>query len=315
MSNIEIISLGELLVEVMRPKTDLPLNEVHNFVGPFPSGAPAIFTDAAAKLGHKCGFIGAVGQDDFGRCIIERLEKDNVDVTYIKQMENHTTGVAFVTYFANGDRKFIFHISNAAAGQIKKEDINPDYIKQTKFLHITGSSISANENLRGAAYKAIEILKNSNSKISFDPNLRPELLGIDKVRGICAPVISNSYVVLPSSDEAQIITGENDTESACKKLLEIGPEIVVLKQGAKGCKIYTKNKTVEIPAFKVEAVDPTGAGDCFDAGFVTGLLEKKPLEEIGLLANAMGALGTTKLGAMEGTHDREYVEKYIKINT
>ena len=77
-----IWTIGELLVEIMRPTTGVPLNEPGYFRGPFPSGAPAIFIDCAARLGLDTGIIGAVGDDDFGRCLTERLEKDGVDTNY-----------------------------------------------------------------------------------------------------------------------------------------------------------------------------------------------------------------------------------------
>ena len=69
--SVEVISLGELLVEIMRKEVDQPLDRPADFVGPFPSGAPAIFADAVAKLGHSAGFVGALGNDDFARCYLE----------------------------------------------------------------------------------------------------------------------------------------------------------------------------------------------------------------------------------------------------
>ena len=94
-------------------------------------------------------------------------------------------------------------------------------------------------------------------------------------------------------------------------LLQTGPEVVALKRGAEGCTIITKDQQLEAPAFTVEAVDPTGAGDCFDAGFVVGLLEGLPLEEVGRLANACGALGATQKGPMEGAFRRDAVEEFM----
>jgi sugar/nucleoside kinase (ribokinase family) len=100
-------------------------------------------------------------------------------------------------------------------------------------------------------------------------------------------------------------------DAACRALLDLGPQVVALKRGAEGCAVYTKDGRTDVPAYRVDAVDPTGAGDCFDAGFVVGLLEGLPLEEVGRLANAAGALGATRKGPMEGAFPRDVVERFM----
>lgn len=307
---LEVISLGELIVEVMRVELDQPLDKPAHFTGPFPSGAPAIFADQVARLGHPTGFIGAVGPDDFGKCILDRFAADGVDARQVAQPEGYATGVAFVTYFSDGSRKFLYHIANAAAGQMP--EIDAEYVGQARFLHICGSSLSVSERMRRCCYEAVQAVKARGGRISFDPNLRPELLGGEEaLRRICGPVVEAAYVVLPSGAEAEILTGVSGHEAACRRLLEMGPSVVALKRGAKGCEVFTREQRLEVPAFPVEAVDPTGAGDCFDAGFVVGLLEGLPLEEVGALANACGALGATKKGPMEGAFFRDQVEAFI----
>jgi sugar/nucleoside kinase (ribokinase family) len=311
---VEIIAIGEALVEIMRTRVDDPLDRASEFVGPFPSGAPAIFADQAARLGHKVGFIGAVGDDDFGTCQLERLNSDGLDITLCPRVRDRATGVAFVTYFSDGNRRFLYHIAHAAAGQMP--ELNAAYFTGVKYLHICGSSLSVSERMRNSCYEAVNLTRAAGGKVSFDPNLRPELLGGEEaLRRICGPVVEASYVVLPSGAEAELLTGVKGAEAACHALLEKGPEIVALKRGARGCTIVTKDQKLDAPAFRVQAVDPTGAGDCFDAGFVVGLLEGLPLEHVGRLANACGALGATRKGPMEGAFWRAEVEGFVKTGT
>ena len=308
---MEILSIGELIVEIMRKEVDAPLYAPADFIGPFPSGAPAIFADQAARLGHKVGFIGAVGADDFGKNLLDRFEQDGLDTTQIARIEGLATGCAFVTYFSDGSRKFVFHIGNSAAGRMPEP--KPDVFAGLKWLHICGSSLSASEDMRQKCYLACEYAAAAGARISFDPNLRPELLGGEEaLRRICQPVMDRAALVLPSSDEAQTLTGQTGAEAACKALLDGGAEVVALKRGSEGCTIFAGDEAIESPSFKVDAVDPTGAGDCFDAGFVVGLLEGLPLAEVGQLANACGALGATKKGPMEGAMMRAEVEAKIK---
>ena len=308
---LEVVAIGEALVEVMRTRIDDPLDKPSEFVGPFPSGAPAIFADQAARLGHKVRFIGAVGDDDFGTCLLHRLQADGLDVTLCPRVPDRATGVAFVTYFSDGNRRFLYHIAHAAAGQMP--DLSEDYFQGVKFLHICGSSLSVSEEMREKCYQAVEFTKAAGGRVSFDPNLRPELLGGEEVlRRICSPVVGASYVVLPSGAEAELLSGVSGADEACRALLDRGPEVVALKRGAEGCTVITKDEKIDAPAFQVEALDPTGAGDCFDAGFVVGLLEGLPLEEVGKLANACGALGATRKGPMEGAFPRGVVDRFLK---
>jgi len=296
-----IVSIGELLVEIMREKVDEPLDRPGTFVGPFPSGAPAIFADAVARLGERSGIIGTVGEDDFGKLILERLEKDGVDTSCVRILKGFTTGVAFVAYFADGSRKFIYHLPRAASGRISFQQFDREYLSGVKYLHIMGSSLSINEECRKACQQAIEIVKDSGGKISLDPNLRPELLSVEEIRKICQPVLSLSEVVMPSGEEAIMLTGIEEVIPACEELLKYGPRIVALKQGKRGSVIFTPEGRVKVPSFEVEEVDPTGAGDCFDAGFLVGLLKGWNLPRVARFANAVGALSVTKKGPMEGT--------------
>jgi len=107
--------MGEILVEIMRPRPGIPLCESAEFLGPFPSGAPAIFIDTVARLGHRAGIIGGVGDDDFGRCVLNRLEVDGVNCDQVLRVANRSTAVAFVTYFEDGSRRFLFHIDGTPA--------------------------------------------------------------------------------------------------------------------------------------------------------------------------------------------------------
>ncbi len=311
MAQVEVIAIGELLVEIMRKRVDSPLDRADDFVGPFPSGAPAIFADQVARLGHSVAFVGAVGQDDFGKCLLDRFEADGVDVSCVAQIEDVATGVAFVTYFSDGSRQFIFHIGNAASGRMPSPDA--DLFAGASWLHICGSSLSAGEKMRQACYEAAHLADEVGVQVAFDPNLRPELLGGEEaLRRVCAPILDIATLVLPSGAEAQILTGTSDSETACQALLEGGAQYVGLKQGAAGCAIFTVDEVVSVPGFSVNAVDPTGAGDCFDAGFVVGLMEGLSLEEVGRLANACGALGATVQGPMEGAAWRSEGDSFLR---
>jgi len=307
----DVIALGEALVEIMRPGKGQLLHRPGTFLGPYPSGAPAIFADAVARLGVSCGFIGCVGADPFGDCLVDRLQADGVDVSGLVRMSDAATGVAFIAYREDGSRQFVFHIAGAAAGRLGPEQIEAGYIQGGRWLHITGSSLSVNEPMRQACYRAVELAAQAGLTISFDPNLRAELMGAERVRRLVEPVLAHATVVLPSGEEARLLTGLDDDVRACQALLARGAKIVALKRGAAGSILFTDGNQISVPGFSVTEVDPTGAGDCYAAGLTVALLQGWDLERAARFANAVGALAVTRQGPMEGAPFRKEVERLL----
>jgi sugar/nucleoside kinase (ribokinase family) len=305
----EVISIGNMLVEIMRTGLDQPLDRAGTFAGPFPSGDTPIYIDTVARLGRSAGFIGAVGPDDFGRCLLERLERDGVDISQVATLPGQTTGVAFVAYFTGGSRKFIYHWRHAAAGRLAPEHVHPEYLQEARWLHVTGCNLAVTESARQACYRAVELLPRQ-ARLSFDANLRPELLSAEEIRELCRPVIERADVILPSLSEAAMLTGAGSDKAGCRLWADQG-KIVVLKMGPLGCRIYRGAEIIEAPGFAVTEVDPTGAGDSFCAGFTVALLEGMDLVRAGRFANAVGALAVTKLGPMEGSPGRAQVAELM----
>jgi tagatose kinase len=310
--SIEIITLGEILVEIMRPHAGQPLDQPGEFSGPFASGAPAIFSVATARLGLNTAFIGAAGEDAFGRMLKSTLAAEGVDSQGLQMIPDYATGAAFIAYAENGDREFVFHIRHAAAGQIKLDAIPDQIFEGVKWLHISGSTLALNENSRAACQRALELTQAAGGKISLDPNLRPELMPLEEFQEILTPYLAHADLLLPTLGEAQAITGENDIVRAAQKLTLKPGTITVLKRGPAGCSIYKNNQKVDVPGFPVTEIDPTGAGDCFSAAFIAGLEAGWPLEQVGRFANAAGALAVTLMGPMTGAPTREQVERKIQ---
>jgi sugar/nucleoside kinase (ribokinase family) len=119
----QIITLGEILVEIMRPEAGQLLDQPGEFSGPFASGAPAIFVVSAARLGFDSAFIGTVGQAAFGRLLRRRLEIEKVDTTGLRALPGYATGTAFVAYDMDGEREFVFHIRHTAAGVLNASSV------------------------------------------------------------------------------------------------------------------------------------------------------------------------------------------------
>jgi tagatose kinase len=306
-----IIAVGEALVEIMRTERDRPLDRPALFSGPYPSGAPAITASCAARLGASVGFIGTVGDDAFGACIRDRLLADGIDCTALASHPDRLTAIAFVAYRSDGSRTFVFHLAHAAAAQVSMGQIPAGYLDGVQYVHIMGSSLSASESLRQVCYAVAASVHAAGGIVSLDPNLRPELLPVDRIREVCEPIVERARIVMPSGAELLTLTGAASPEEGAQRLLGRGVEIVALKRGAEGSTLYTGQGALEIPPYRVTEVDPTGAGDCYDAALLVGLSEGWALEKAGLFANAAGALATTRLGPMEGTFRREEVLRFM----
>lgn len=311
--SLELLTFGEALVEVMRTGVGQPLDRPGTFTGPYPSGAPFIFAVQAARLGMRVGVIGAVGDDAFGECLRAQLRDDDIDARGLYVLPTHTTGVAFVAYNADGSRDFVFHARHAAAGQLSPDMLDPALFEGLKCLHIMGSTLSMHQEAFEMGLRALTLAQTAGAKISFDPNLRPQLMPNEQARERFAPFLEAADVLIPTADELRLLTGAGDLEAAVQLLLDARPErVIVITQGADGCTVYSQSEGIQMPGFVVEEVDPTGAGDCFDAGFLARWVSGDTLADAARYANACGALAVTAKGPMEGAQHSTVVEEFLR---
>lgn len=306
----EVWIMGEMIVEIMRPTEGIDLYKEGMFRGPFPSGAPAIFIDTVARLGHSAGIIGGVGKDDFGKCLLDRLKKDGVDCSNVIESSTCSTGAAFVTYFADGSRKFIFHMGNTPAVEPKAP--SAEKLTGVKYFHIMGCSLMAKPEFAQEILKTMRTARKLGAKVSFDPNIRKELLKDESFFDVLHEVMDNTNIFLPGVEELLTISRETTVEAAVNKCFE-NPEleILVLKNGSRGCTVYSKAETISMGVYPIQAVDATGAGDSFDGAFICGLLENRDLKSAARMASAAGALNTAAFGPMEGNISVESVAQMI----
>ena len=206
----------------------------------FPSGAPAICIDTVARLGHTAGIIGGVGKDDFGKCLLDRLKGDGVDCSHVLESGENSTGCAFVTYFKDGSCKFIYHIGNTPVAEAKAPDM--DGMKDAKYFHIMGCSLMAQDAFGREIVKAMKAFYAQGTKISFDPNIRPELLKSEESLKLVQEVLRHTSVFLPGVPEILQLTGKATVEEAVQACFENPTlEILALKNGSKGCTVYTRD--------------------------------------------------------------------------
>ncbi|MCQ8278218.1 sugar kinase [Acetobacteraceae bacterium KSS8] len=295
-----IVTLGEIVVEILAETRGHGFRESQPLSGPYPSGAPAIFIDQVARLDYPCGLISCVGDDDFGRLNIDRLHADGVDVSGIAVAPGQATGSAFVRYRPDGERDFVFNIRHSAAGLTRLTPEADALLDRARHLHVMGSSLFSPE-LREAAQTAIARVKARNGTISFDPNMRKEMLQAPGMEDALQSMLRHCDLFMPSGPELFLLSRADTEEAAIADLLGLGIGGIVVKRGAAGSSYHDRDGSCVQPAFAAEEIDPTGAGDCFGATFTTCRLMGHTIEASLRYANASGALAVGRRGPMEGT--------------
>lgn len=305
------VTIGEILVEIMAETAGHGFLEAMNLRGPFPSGAPAIFVDQCARIGGQAAIIAAVGDDDFGRLNLNRLQADGVDISAVAVVPDRPTGSAFVRYRPDGTRDFIFNIGHSAAGLVALTPAARALLARAGHLHVMGSAFAL-PTLWAILQEAIPIVRAGGGSISLDPNLRKELVGADDMRARLDLVIGAADLLLPSGEELMVAADAQDEAGALKALFARGVSEIVLKRGASGATAFLADGTRhDIAAFAVTEVDPTGAGDCFGGAYLACRRLGMPPHQALTYANAAGARNVTALGPMEGAGTRAELDAFI----
>ncbi|MFV0406809.1 MAG: sugar kinase [Propioniciclava sp.] len=299
MSKPRLLCVGEVLVEMVAEDLGQSARSAGRWIGPYPSGAPAILADQAALCGADVTLVGSVGADAFGECCLDRLREDGVRIDNVAIHADKPTGVAFVRYFADGSRSFIFHVAQTAAARFRPDDLGTQ-LAGADCVHLMGSSAfseAAVQTLGEVAAAAVA----GGIAVSFDPNVRAEMLTDPSFTATLERILQQSTYVLASEGELPLLMGIEDDLEAARALLADTAEIVVLKRGDRGAVLMLPGAEPQIfPAHQVDEVDATGAGDCFGGTFLALLLQGRDPAEATRYASVAGALAVTQRGPMSG---------------
>lgn len=297
---MDVLTFGESMV-VFSPNNNGPIRHVHTFTKSL-GGAESNVATAIAKLNHSVGWFSKVSDDEFGRFVINEIKAEGVDTSRVVVDKNRNTGLLFKERYQRSNPNVYYYRKDSAASSLSPEDLDVEYIKQTKILHLTGITPALSESCRKTVYRAIEIAKENNVLVSFDPNIRLKLWPIEEAKKVLVDIACKADIVMPGLDEAEILLGLTDKDEVADYFLSKEAKIVAIKLGAEGCYIKDRKEGVKVRGYNVSDLiqDTAGAGDGFAAGFLAGYLEKLPLNQIGEYANGVGAMATLVQGDMEG---------------
>ncbi|APQ17166.1 carbohydrate kinase family protein [Maribacter hydrothermalis] len=302
----KVFCIGELLIDFVAENQGNDLSKAKEF-SKKAGGAPANVACAISKLGGDGVFIGCVGNDPFGTFLLRILENEKVDVS-LAQKTNTFTTLAFVSIDENGERDFVF--SRGADKELVYDSSHKTNF-ENNILHFGAATSFLGGSLEDAYSRYLFDGLTKNAFISFDPNYRVDLWKNKQDVFIrkCHAFIEKSHLCKFSLEEAQLLSGKDNLEDACKVFHEMGTKIIVVTLGSKGTFLCTLNFSKTIPSIKVSPKDTTGAGDAFigcllqqiaEHTSIDNILEKEEiLTQMVTRANKAGAITTLNFGAIE----------------
>jgi ribokinase len=288
----DVITLGDINVDIVAAIPAYPPrggDSVAEAASLHTGGSAVNTAIALASLGVDVGFIGRVGQDALAAQALADLTDAGVDARLVQFDPTISTGVIFIAVTPDGERTMFG--ARGANSYMDPHLLDEAYFSGVRWFHFSGYALLA-EPQRLAALHALELARKAGAQISLDVGLDPALRAQHEIQRL----MSRIDVVFPNETELFLLTGGVDSRQGSLHLLERGVGAVVAKYGAKGSQVTLPGLQVGLPAFSISPVDTTGAGDCFDAGFILGRLAGLDWDAAAILGNALGALSTQRHG-------------------
>lgn len=305
----KMITIGETMA-AFSPGSSGPLRYVNQYQMRI-AGAESNVAIGAAKLGIHAVWLSRLGEDEFGHFVCNQTRAEGVDCSHLIFDREHPTGVMFKETGA-GETRVFYYRAGSAASFLSPQDLDPALFEGADLLHMTGITPVLSESCSQMTEAAFSLARRMRLKISFDPNIRRKLWGTKDHAPLLRKLALQSHILLMGLDEAEALFGTKHPEELADRIFqEPDTEIIVLKDGANGAMVLTRTETLPLPPFPCRCIEPIGAGDGFNAGFLTGILQGKDVREAGRMGCICGALATETAGDIEGYPDALRMEAIL----
>ncbi|KAM0940163.1 putative fructokinase [Dioscorea sansibarensis] len=301
-----VVSFGEMLIDFVPDVAGVSLAESPGFIKA-PGGAPANVAVAITKHGGSSAFVGKFGDDEFGHMLVDILKKNSVNIEGVLFDEHARTALAFVTLRSDGEREFMFYRNPSADMLLTEAELNLSLINKANIFHY-GSISLITEPCRSAHKAAMKAARDAGALLSYDPNVRLPLWPSEQAarEGIMSIWKQADFIKVSDDEVAFLTQGDPYNEDVVLSLWYEGLKLLLVTDGEKGCRYFTKNFKGKVGGYSVKTVDTTGAGDAFVGAFLFSVAkdgaslfqEEGKLREVLKFANACGAIATTKKGAI-----------------
>ena len=309
MSDLDLITIGRVSVDLYPEQIGVPLAQVRTFAKSL-GGSPTNVAVAAARLGHRSAVITKVGDDGFGLYVREALMGFGVDTRFVGTDPTLRTPIVFCEVFPPDRFPLLFYRQPRAPDlNIARDELDLDAIARAPILWTTGLALS-DEPSRSATLAALGA---AQGRTIHDLDHRPSLWkDPSAARPAAARALRHAQVVVGNIDEVEMATGARDPDLAAERLLEMGPELAIVKRGPGGTLARSKTERVEVPAVEIEVVNGLGAGDAFGGALVHGLLVGWDLTRTLTFANAAGAIVASRLACADAMPTEREVETLLR---
>lgn len=302
-----VVTLGDINIDLIASLSCYPApggDEVAERVEVHNGGSAANTATVLARFGVDVGIIGRVGRDPFAELALNRLAAAGVDLSCIQRDDKLTTGLVFIAVTPDGERTMFS--CRGANSWLDAARLDEGYIAQADVFHLSGYALLA-EPQRRAARRVVERAHRAGVTVSLDVGVEAAARVTEEVKALL-PLVN---LIFPNQAAAEHLTNRKG-EEAVRALLEYGVETVALKLGERGCVVGREGEIFSVPTFAVEVQDTTGAGDSFDAGFILGRLWNLGVCESAILANALGALAASTVGAGDALPGPEKAQALLR---
>jgi 2-dehydro-3-deoxygluconokinase len=289
--SFDLIALGEPLIEFNHTRSS-GAEYLQGF-----GGDTSNCTIAAARLGARTAYITRVGSDTFGRLFLDLWRREGVDTQGVAVDGDAHTGVYFVTHGSEG-HEFSYLRAGSAASRMRPSDLPLGLLGSTRALHVSGISQAISTTACDAVFAALDAARAAGARIAFDPNLRLKLWPLARARAVIRATIPLCDWFLPSIDEMAQLSGETEPQAMLDWCHALGAPVVALKVGSSGAWVSTEATRVLVPGHRVECIDATGAGDCFDGALIRRLIAGDSPVDAARYANAAAACKIGGYGAV-----------------
>ncbi|HSD40780.1 MAG TPA: sugar kinase [Burkholderiales bacterium] len=291
MSAVEIVSIGEPMVEFNQTKPGDP-----HYLQGF-GGDSSNMLIAAARSGARTAYVTRLGDDEFGRLFLGLWKAEGVDASGVGIDPQAHTGVYWVSHGPQG-HVFSYLRAGSAASRMRPADLPLGMVRAAKFVHASGISMAISASAADTVLAAFEAARSAGAKVSFDSNLRLKLWPIARARAMIGAAAGLADHYFPSIEDARALSGLEPPDANIDWAHRLGARTVFLKLGPEGVIVSDGAKRERIAGRKVNAVDATGAGDCFCGAALARLSAGDTAFEAARYANAAAALATTGFGAV-----------------
>lgn len=278
-------------------------------------GSAANAAVALARLGVGVSFVGTIGDDGYGRWILEDFKKEGVDSSGVSLVRDSFTPMVMALIEQNGERHIaVWPQEGGAHFQLRADAIGPSNFENAAWLHTTGMCLRASP-AREAIIYAMQMAREEGLTVSLDLNLRLESWELDKrTRAVFDRAIALADVVFGSAEEEIMpLMGVDQIDQSALKLSG-GKRVVIARQGKRGAVVAADGETFHVPAFQAEVVDTLGAGDAFNGGFIAARLEDLGINHATQWGHAAAAYKIGRVGA-RNLPAREELEKILRTSS